>query len=592
MAQWPAHATIVRTGAPSATGLGSGGAAGAQVGLPPSFDSNVQTINVLRSHSGLPLLTRPEIHQMIQAPRATVEQLELHAAREFLKHVSPGFDTTDPPPFETPKQIEFRRTVTLARKVVAKERERRRREGYLDAVERYFREKEDGDIPVERLDAFFTGMSAQEREALELVGGLGLSLESAETLTENILDGNYSGAKRNLARLQPAKSRKRGTTRTLRVERLEKILDQKDDSTMVRSYRRVLDRIAGELKKKRFSDVVLAAETFSENLRLSALHEHTRRDLSIEGVMMSGRAKDRGANRLYNSGYASVKKLHARIGALPRGSYVGDPVPAEGVRIQMWGDCKIQQTYNHPMMSIVSEQIPYFAFLRAMEHKLDRDFRSEGMYSGNVLYEDFGLKLQDVRSAKSAQYLALKLKEHGALTASIRFAPSDGRRGHEPDHAILVQGAFREDGEWHFVIVDSNHSAPRVYSFADLRLFGMKDLRAVKPKEGWTEETMRRDVRRFFETYALERPARVGFLQSVGWWLINFVRVLFGQEEMDVPTRYESDRNVVLVADAPERLKNKIRAYRARGGRLPREAVVKGPSGHTYYNRTVLDRIL
>ena len=70
-------------------------------------------------------------------------------------------------------------------------------------------------------------------------------------------------------------------------------------------------------------------------------------------------------------GLMTSAKLSEHVASLGPQAYVGDLLPRAPVRIQCYGDCKIQQAYNHPQTRLVAEQMPYPTFLRALESRLN-----------------------------------------------------------------------------------------------------------------------------------------------------------------------------------------------------------------------------
>jgi hypothetical protein len=560
------------------------------------LNAQLAAVNQLRLGTSLPALTLPETQQLSQAPASTVRDFEVFAAQQFLREINPSYDpqSAQQAGVESEALALLRQRVVYAREIVRRDRDRQRQEVHVDAVTRMIRDQQTGHIAIEKLDAFFSGTNAHDREALRLIENSSLSDHHQSIARGHILDGDYTSARRELLRLQPTLEKNAAQGRPNPAARINALLAERPDSTMVRGLRGRLQRITDALKKRRYGDVLIGFEDLNADMRDMPLSEHTWRSLGYEGVALSGKARRRGARSLYQGRGLSVRKLHLKVEGIRDNNpadYVGDRLVAKATRLQLCGDCKIQQTYNHTRMSLVAEQIPYSTFLRAMEHKLQRDFRSEGMHDSPSLYNDFGLESQSLRKPHDGDTLVQYLQEHGALITSILFDVAGSKKG-RTDHAVLIQGAFREEGVWKFIVIDSNHSQPRVHEFKELLIFGADNFHALRPKAEWSEASMRADVKKFYEKYALRRPVRDNAFRSFGYWLLNLARTLLRLEPLEIPIRWEIDRNAVLVSELTGRLRRRLTAYQANGNQLPDEAILTDKDGQRYYNKTVLERVL
>ncbi|OGR93800.1 MAG: hypothetical protein A2V88_05280 [Elusimicrobia bacterium RBG_16_66_12] len=353
------------------------------------------------------------------------------------------------------------------------------------------------------------------------------------------------------------------------------------------------------LARREFGLALEAGRRAVEGLKAAPLGGLTRLELSRDAYALISLVKDRGGPYLYGRmGEFEASELAERVRGLRRrdpGAYVGEPLSGEPVRVQCYGDCAVQQAYNHPRLSALAGQLPYGSFLAAVEAANDAKVRKEGLSADESRLLLFKLGLDVVRrpAPADAEALVSLLREHGALMMAVSWHAPKALKG--GDHAVLVQGALREAGQWRFVLIDSNHSRPQLYSFRDLQLLSPGEFSSVSPlplDSPYLPKTLRAifdpglrlraGAHAFIERFAVLRP-RVPGWKRAAFGAINALRARLGREALEPEPVLERDSNVLPVDKLPAR---------ARGLRLPPEALLTGPDGKRYVNRLILERLL
>jgi hypothetical protein len=181
---------------------------------------------------------------------------------------------------------------------------------------------------------------------------------------------------------------------------------------------------------------------------------------------------------------------------------------------------------------------------------------------------------------------------------SIRWEPSRTLKDREGNHAVLVQGAFREGGRWIFVVIDSNHSRPQVHSFDELGLFGARSFDSVEslPEEKLPAglravadpvARMRRAVNLFYGKYAALR-SHVPWYKRIFFGPVNWVRERLGLEPVEPEPVFVLDPGLIPLDKVPRSWERRA----GRGFRFPPELFVTGSDGRRYLNRYAAERLL
>jgi len=353
------------------------------------------------------------------------------------------------------------------------------------------------------------------------------------------------------------------------------------------------------LARREYGLALVAARRAYDGLKAAPLGDLTRLELGRETNALIALIKDRGGPALYGGmGEYKASELAARARELQRrdpGAYVGEPLAGEPVRVQCYSDCAVQQAYNHPRLSALTEQLPYRSFLAAVEAANGTEVRREGLTTMDSRLFLYKLGLDAVRrpAPEDAEALAALLREHGALMITVTWRAPKALRG--GNHAVLIQGALRENGEWRFVIVDSNYSRPQLYSFRDLQLLSPSEFTSLSPlplDSPYLPKTLRAiadpalrlraGAHSFIERFAVLRPRVPGWKRAV-YGAVNALRSRLGREEAEPEPVLERDPNAIPIAELPKE---------ARGLALPPEALLTGPDGRRYVNRFLLERLL
>lgn len=520
---------------------------------PGALDLHLDLIQSFRLERGLAPLDAAQAAALRRDP-AALETAQLEASAAFLENVNPRY-STDPLPnqLESPAEQRLRVLVQFARQL----------HGTHQTA------NDDAPLPPAR------------RALVAMAAELELSARGRDELQALARDGDTEGLLETARALKP-----RTETGKMRLRRFVEHAERVPPAPEPRNLRartRIAQRRA---KDGDYAGAYALLEDVLTDIAKAPLHAPTRRALSLDIALKQGAIKERGANRLYDRGEPlNSAKLHAKVEAI-RAEHpedvVGSPVPDGPVRVQECGDCKVQQSYNMPAMERVAEQIPYPSFLRAVETLTRNDFRREGMRDTDSarLFEQFGLTFTSLKQPKTEAQLLAHLGEHGALTASMTARRERGMKINDNNHAIVVQGAFREDGAWRFVVVDSNFKRPRVYSWDELALLNVASLHSLHAPEGLSPAALRANIKRFYETYGVLRAARETLWSAFKAWL--------GGKAAEV---LERDPNAVPLTRVSGSLRRKALAVRRDRGRLPPEALLTGPDGKRYLNRHVIERL-
>lgn len=431
----------------------------------PAVD--VQLAQTFRARAQLPPLSPIELSKLGRSPDLAAAA-KLEAARAFLAGINPNFDATITPEsrhLESGELLEIKRDVAAARQALVEARLDVARDSLLT----------EGRVDPDKLDAVFNGSKRLAREAAVLQGSAG------KVMQDLILDGAPRQALGWLESLVKENRRLAKGPRKQAVATLRRDLALAPVSRPVREFQRRLSDAKQLLKNGLFGEALVASRALMDAVMATPAREGTKRALWVDASEVETAARRRGAPSIYGThGRATAAELAFRARALP---YKGDrPSPAP-TRVQCYGDCAVQQAYNHPRLAPAAEVVPYHLFLDGAVGLLGSDVRADGMgdIDTTTLLRELGLKTVFRRAQTEAQLLEA-LDAHGALITSIRWQPAKSplaeRRG---DHAVLVRGAFLEDGEWKFVVIDSNYPRPQVMPYRDLLVLGVRRFDSVEP---------------------------------------------------------------------------------------------------------------
>ena len=578
-----AGAVVVAPAAPAAP-------AGARAAAPL-----VAQVQYFRRFAGLPDLPPGALQALAASPEAAAAA-RAEAARALLAEVKPGFSSeiTAESAFVDPASVlEWRRAVGAARQAVAEAGVAGVRAGLSRA---------DG-ISAEGLENAYSAPAALLADAGALPGING------EVIRDLIADGatrQAAGALRNLVKAAPRlKTGELGPA----VARLTAALKTAAPSRPVARLAAALADARALLKKGRYGAALARATAQQDRVSALGLRGETERELWLDAAAVADEVRERGMGALYGArGPMTAARLADRVAALTSidpGAYAGDALPRGPTRIQRRGDCAFQQAYNHPALSALADQMPYGTFFEALKSKLHLAGASrEGLRTmeSDFALRELGLKVAARKDAGNAEELVALLRRHGALMASLRFTPPKTvKEATQATHAVVLQGAYRENGAWNFVLVDSNHGRPQVFGFDELRIFAFGELRSVETLPGDDAglppalrgvadpaARLRRAVNLFYGKYAAVRKAAPWY-ERLLLWPVNWVRErLLDLDPLEPTEREVVDPNLMPAARLPGKWKDAL----ARGLRLPEEAVVTAPDGRKFYNRLVFQRAL
>lgn len=429
--------------------------------------------------------------------------------------------------------------------------------------------------------------------------GLPKALAEDRPLVEHLRGGAPRQAQQRLAYLQKNHAALHDGSGKAAAELLARRLENAPTAPVVAAHDATVAAAKRMFARREYGLALVAAKRAYDELKAAPLGDLTRLELGRETFALISRIKDRGAPALYGGmGEYKAPELAARVRELQRrdpGAYVGEPLNGEPVRIQCYGDCAVQQAYNHPRLADLTRQLPYPSFLAAVEAANDTKVRKEGMSTMDSRLVLFKLGLDAIRhpAPADAEGLAGLLRDRGALMATVSWHAPKGMGG--GDHAVLVQGALRENDEWRFILIDSNYSRPQLYSFRDLQLLSPGDFASLSPLptdspympkklRGIADPALRlrAGAHDFVERFAVLRP-RVPGWKRAAYGALNALRARLGRDEVEPEPSLERDPNAIPVADLPKE---------ARGLKLPPEALLTGPDGRRYVNRFILERLL
>lgn len=168
--------------------------------------------------------------------------------------------------------------------------------------------------------------------------------------------------------------------------------------------------------------------------------------------------------------------------AADRDAVVGT-VAAEPVAVQRWSDCAVQALWNLPALRSLRARTTYRAFLETAEKLLGRPVRREGLgESGESrLLEHLGWRRSATRSLGNERDLVEAIKNYDGVLGSYDFPMSHwkalfgtGSFDTRFLHGVALTAAVRDRGRWWFVVLDSQHPYPRVLTYGELLILGLK----------------------------------------------------------------------------------------------------------------------
>ncbi|MBI5210706.1 MAG: hypothetical protein HY927_12110 [Elusimicrobia bacterium] len=580
--------------APGVSGAGVPLRSGLESGLPaPSVQERVGLIQEFRRQAGLAPLPEASVALLVAEGPKAVAAAQLEAAKTLLAGVNPNFSgevTKEDLFFDPPETLALRKAVGSARQVMA------------GAAVGALAEKlsTDGRIDPAAVDAAFSGSRRLASLAKSLPGPGG------RALLDFIEDGAPRQAIERLGQLKKHDSRLRDPGARAAADRLVSALKEAPQSPAAAGLGERAELARRLLAKGRYGDALAEARAMLSALSVSGLREETRRFFGLQALGLDAAAREKGAAAIYGArglmSAAALEEHVARLVTSDPGAYVGAPLSGKPTRRQCYDDCPVQQAYNHPKLSRLAEQMPYLTFLAAVESRLEDDVRHRGLMSveSAILLREFGLDMVRRGAPKSAAELVELLRRHGSLLFSVRWEPGKSLRDREGDHAVVLQGAFREDGGWNFVVIDSNRSRPQVVSFDELGVLGATGFDSVEVmKEG--DPRLPEPLRSVADPAARLRLAvnafygRYGALRRVVPWYkamllapVNFVLERLGRDPVEPSYREDLDDNLVPLTRAPAALTAAVR----RGLRLPAEAFVTVPDGRRFLNRIVVKSLI
>lgn len=558
----------------------------------PSIDERVGLIQEFRRQARLPALPVEVVAGLEAEGPGAVASAQVDAARAFLAGINPAFSAEETPEsrvLDSPELAGIKKAVRAARQTLAEARIQGLRESLSS----------DGKLDVQAVDRAFTGSAKLSAAVKRLPKAVGKSV------LDFAADGAPRQAIEHLSRLRKGDTRFSGRQGKAAVQAVEEALYPVAESRDVAELSLRLGRAKGLLSKGRYAEAMAAARNLLADLKISGLGDATRRFFGVEAAGLETAAQEKGSLSIYGRlGIMSPPRLAEHVRALAKGdpsAYAGELPSADPTRIQCYGDCAIQQAYNHPRLALLSEQMPYETFLSAVEAYLEGPARHEGLNSveEGMILGDFGLARVSRGSPKTADEAAALLRRHGALMLSVRWGKLEGLKDLHGNHAVILQGAFREHGRWNFVMVDSNHSRPQVFSFEELGLLGATGFDSVEvvPSGPRLPEVlagiadpsarMRRAVNLFYGNYGAVRRYLPWYKRLI-FSPLNFLAEKLGWEPFEPSPSEKLDANLIPLSRQPAA----IREAAKRGLKLPPEAFVTAPDGRRFLNRLVAERFL
>lgn len=560
----------------------------------PVVQLRIASIERFRALTGEAALLPAQRAALEAAAPAVLLQAQAEAAAALIAHSNPAYDSRITPESrftDSPAELEYKKTLAEARVVVENARQAGLQVGALRS-----KLSVDGKIDAGKLERAYDGSA--------LLKGLPKALAEDPALAEHVRDGAPKPALARLAYLQQNHPELRERAGKAAVELLRTRIARAGSSPTVLDLNNTLKAAESFLGRRQYGLALEAGRRMLAALKMAGIGDLTRRALAMEAYALMDTAKDRGGPALYGRmGEYKSAELLARVRELQRrdpGAYVGDPLSGEPIRVQCYGDCAVQQAYNHPRLAALVGQLPYLSFLSAVEAQNGTKVRKEGLavHDTRFLLHLLGLEAVRQPAPDGPEALAAILREHGALMVTVSWHAPQALRG--GDHAVLLQGAFREDGQWRFVVIDSNHSRPQLFSYLDLQVLSPSEYASVEPL-AVNSPYMPKVMRAIADPELRLRAGAHDFIQRFGvlrphvpWWkralfgALNAVRARMGLDEAEPEPDYELDPNAIPIGKVPQAVKNAVQS----GMKLPPEALLKGPDGKTYLNRMILERML
>jgi hypothetical protein len=181
--------------------------------------------------------------------------------------------------------------------------------------------------------------------------------------------------------------------------------------------------------------------------------------------------------------YGQGRKVDdARLVSLraPGVELTGTPPDSAAIAGQRANECQLRATWNLGWFGAKLQERfkgDFSAFRKFAEAITRVDISAGGMnqLSHKTLFEAFGATMQYERPPGSADALAAQIPRGGGLLASIRLGTMD--------HAVVVTSAARENGQWSFLIADSERGgAIKEYSFGQLMRMNLQTTRVEFPR--------------------------------------------------------------------------------------------------------------
>lgn len=432
-------------------------------------NADLVLVQAFRARAQLPPLSPVELGRLAKAPELAAAA-KIEAAQAFLEKINPNFDATITPEsrfVESPALVEMKRDVAAARGVLLEAKVYQVRDTLLEGER----------VDPEKLDAVFNGSKRLAKHAAVLQGA------AAKNVEQLILDGAPRHARESLEALVKHAPRLAKGPHKETVARLRRDLKTMPESKPVKAFERRLAEAKELFRRREYGLALSAARSLMDAVLATPAREATKRALWIDASALESDVRRYGARSIYGAhGGWKAEDLAGRVKGLP---YKGDPLRPEPTRIQCHGDCAVQQAYNHPRLRALEKVISYADFLDGVTGLLQSEVRDDGMGDVDTRLVLRQLGLQPVwRRAGSEAQLLEALEAHGALLTTIRWTPPKSPLDRRGNHAVVLQGAFQEDGRWNYVVIDSNYARPQVMPYEDLMVLGASRFESVEPLPG------------------------------------------------------------------------------------------------------------
>lgn len=466
-------------------------------------NADLVLVQAFRARAQLPPLSAVEMGRLGKAPEL-VSAAKLEAAQAFLDKINPNFDSTITPEsrfIENPALIEMKRDVAAAREVLIQAKVYQVRDTLLEG------ERVDPD----KLDAVFNGSKSLAKRAAVLDGA------AAKNVEHLILDGAPRHARRSLdALVKHAPGIAKGPHKQT-VERLRRDLKTMPESRPVKAFERRLAEAKELFRRREYGLALSAARSLMDAVLATPAREATKRALWMDASSLESDVRRYGAAAIYGAyGGWKADALAERVKRLP---YKGDPIRPEPTRVQCHGDCAVQQAYNHPKLRALEKVISYADFLDGVTGLLKSEVRDDGMgdVDTRIVLRQLGFQPVWRRAGSEAQLLEA-LDAHGALITTIRWTPPKSPLDRRGNHAVVLQGAFQEDGRWNYVVIDSNYARPQVMPYEDLMVLGASRFESVEPLPGGAKiEQGGLELRDTWAPLGRRPPLWRRLLAALGW---------------------------------------------------------------------------